>query len=72
MAKALALILICAMLAGCAVHPPIEADGVVSFWCATNTAEQPTRAQYATFTDAQKREMDVHNSYGAKHCHWKP
>ncbi len=59
-------------LAGCAINPPVEADGVIAYWCATNQAERPTRAQYALFSEQQKREMDVHNTYGAKHCGWKP
>ena len=72
MAKALMLLVLCAGLAGCSLNPPIEADGVVAYWCATNTPEQPTRAQYALYSDAQKRSMDTHNTYGAKHCGWKP
>jgi hypothetical protein len=58
-------------LAGCAL-PPVQADGVIAYWCATNTPTEPTRAQYATFSDRQKRDMDVHNTWGAKHCGWKP
>jgi hypothetical protein len=70
--KILAIFTLCALLAGCAVNPPIEADGVIAYWCATNTPETPTRPQYASFTDQQKREMDTHNKFGSKHCRWKP
>lgn len=71
MAKALTILALCVMLAACSINPPIEADGVVAYWCATNTALHPTRAQYALYTDAQRRQMDIHNTYGAKHCRWK-
>lgn len=59
-------------LAGCANSPPVALDGAIAYWCAVNEPERPTAAQYATFSDAQKRSMDTHNSYGAKRCGWKP
>lgn len=59
-------------LYGCALGPPVEADGVIAYWCATNQPERPTHAQYALYSDAQKRAMDTHNTYGAKRCGWKP
>lgn len=70
--RLIALTLIAAMLSGCALGPPVEADGVIAYWCATNQPERPTHAQYALYSDAQKRTMDTHNTYGAKRCGWKP
>lgn len=59
-------------LADCALRPPIEASSAVGFWCRTNDPEQPTRAQYASFSLKQKQQMATHNGYGAAHCGWKP
>ena len=71
-ARLIAAALLASTLAGCALGPPIEANGVVAYWCATNQPERPTRAQYALYSDQQKRSMDTLNTYGAKNCGWKP
>lgn len=72
MFKTLAIALICLTLAGCSVNPPIALDGFIAYWCATHEAERPTRAEYAAFTEEQKRAMNDRNTYGAEHCGWRP
>ena len=71
-ARLIILLALMAPLAGCALGPPVEADGVIAYWCATNQPERPTKAQYALYSAQQKRAMDTHNTYGAKRCGWKP
>lgn len=56
-------------LSGCGTLP-IKAS--LDLWCDTNHPEEPTRAQYATYSHDQKVNMADHNDFGAKHCGWKP
>jgi hypothetical protein len=71
-AKGLAAALLCLTLAGCSLNAPVHLDGLIAYWCQVNEPERPTRAQYATYTEKQKRDMNAKNTYGAKHCGWKP
>jgi len=70
--RAALLLALAAPLAGCANNPPIAASGAIGFWCATNEAERPTVEQYAGYSEKQRRDMDVHNTYGERNCGWKP
>ncbi len=72
MAKALAVVATCLALAGCSLNAPVHLDGLIAYWCETNEPERPTRAQYALYSEDDKRDMNAKNSYGEKHCGWKP
>jgi len=74
MAKALMIVAAVALLAlsGCATSPPVHLQGFIAYWCATNEPERPSRVVYASMTETARRDMNAHNTYGAKHCGWKP
>ena len=64
------LVALSATLTGC--QRPIVIDASLSGWCSTNSPEQPTPEQYATYSEKQKEKMATHNDLGERYCGWKP
>ena len=59
------LLLTSVAVAGCAPTPKPD-------WCDTNEAQRPTESEWAVMGDERRREIVVHNEYGADLCGWEP
>jgi hypothetical protein len=48
---------------------PLDAAAV---WCATNSPQRPTQAEFNAMSDAGLEKAAAHNLFGEHNCGWKP
>jgi hypothetical protein len=70
--KALILVALFGIIAGCASMPRHQTDDPRGIWCEHNQPRRPTPPVVAAMSRPELDEMNAHNQKGVEWCGWRP